>query len=126
MIVTLTPGSFSTKMSFRSADGRLRGVLEPHLSATKLESAGDAGSAIKAFFGKIALGISGPTEGTRSSGRIEVADDLTDPKLQLAPRLEKVIENGFVLGLREALKRTYSGKTEASSDQQPTSLKAQK
>src|SRR5262249_12506101 len=114
--VTLTPGSFSTRMSFRSVDGRLRGVIEPHLTGTRLESAGDAGSAIKAFFGKIALSVSGPTEGTRPSGRIEVYDDLTDPRLQLGPRLEKVVENGFVLGLQEALKRTYSGKTEASSD----------
>jgi hypothetical protein len=57
---------------------------------------------------------------------IEVSDDLTDPKLQLGPRLEKVIENGFVLGLQETLKRSYSGKTEASSNPAPTPLKAQK
>ena len=124
--ITLTPGSYSTKMSFRSVDGRLRGVLDPHLTGTHLESAADAGSALKAFFGKIALSVSAPTEGTRASGAIEVTDDLTDPKLQLAPRLEKVIENGFILGLQEALKRSYAGETEPSSNPAPTPLKAQK
>ena len=124
--VTLTPGTYSTKMSFRCVEGRLRGVVEPRLTGTHLESAGDAGSALKAFFGKIALAVSGPTEGTRPSGVIEVSDDLTDPKLQLAPRLEKVIENGFVLGLQESLKRSYAGKTEASDNPAPTPLKAQR
>ena len=90
--VTLTPGSYSMKMSFRCDAGKLTGT----------------------------------TEGTRPSGAIAIRDDLTDPKLQLAPRLEKVIENGFVLGLQEALKRQYSGKLEASSKPEPTPLKAKK
>jgi hypothetical protein len=124
--VTLTPGSYAIRLSFRCEQGRLRGVIEPHLTGTELQSAGDAGSALKAFFGKIALAVSGPTEGTRPSGRIEVSDDLTDPKLQLGPRLEKVVENGFVLGLQETLKRTYSGKTDASGNPAPTPLKARK
>jgi len=124
--VALTPGSFSTRMSFRCEQGRLRGGIDPHLTGTEVRSDGDVGSALKVFFGKIALSVSGPTEGTRSSGVIEVSDDLTDPRLQLAPRLEKVIENGFVLGLQEALKRTYAGKTEASSNPEPTPLKAKK
>jgi hypothetical protein len=123
--IALTPGSYSMKMTFRSEAGRLTGEIDPHLEGSALESAGDPGSALKAFFGKIALGISGPTEGTRPSGVIAVRDDLTDPKLQLAPRLEKVIENGFSLGLQESLKRHYAGKTEASDKQKPTPLKAE-
>ncbi|HET6981286.1 MAG TPA: hypothetical protein VFI53_04050 [Myxococcaceae bacterium] len=124
--IALTPGSYSMRMTFRSVDGKLTGTVDPHLVGTELQSSGDPGSAIKVFFGKIALGLSGPTEGTRPSGAIAVNDDLTDPKLQLAPRLEKVIENGFSLGLQEALKRHYAGKTEASDKPEPTPLKAQK
>jgi len=124
--IALTPGSYSMRMSFRSVDGKLTGTIDPQLAGTELRSAGDPGSALKVFFGKIVLGLSGPTEGTRSSGAIAVNDDLTDPKLQLAPRLEKVIENGFSLGLQESLKRHYAGKTEASDKRQPTPLKAQK
>ena len=123
--IALTPGSFSMKMTFRSEAGRVTGEIDPHLVGSALESAGDAGSALKAFFGKIDLAISGPTEGTRPSGVIAVRDDLTDPKLQLAPKLEKVIENGFSLGLQESLKRHYAGKTEASDKQRPTPLKAE-
>jgi hypothetical protein len=124
--IALTPGSYSMRMSFRAVDGKLTGTIDPQLIGTELRSSGDPGSALKVFFGKIALGLSGPTEGTRPSGAIAVRDDLTDPKLQLAPRLEKVIENGFSLGLQESLKRHYKGKTEASDDQKPTPLKAQK
>jgi len=124
--VHLTPGSYSMTMSFACKEGRLLGVIDPHLVGTAIDSAGDPGSALKAFFGKIALGLSGPTEGTRASGAIAVRDDLTDPKLQLAPRLEKVIENGFSLGLQESLKRRYAGKTEASDKKEPTPLKARK
>ena len=124
--INLTPGSYSMKMSFRCEQGKLAGTINPDLVGTKLESDGDPGSALKAFFGKIALGLAGPTEGTRPSGAIAVRDDLTDPRLQLAPRLEKVIENGFSLGLQETLKRQYAGKTEASAKQEPTPLKARK
>jgi len=81
--------------------------------------------ALLVVLGTLALALLALALALRSYA-LEVSDDLTDPKLQLAPRLEKVIENGFVLGLQEALKRTYSGKTEASSDQHPTPLKAQK
>ena len=124
--INLTPGSYSMRMSFRCEAGRLTGLVDPHLTGTEVHSDGDAGSAIKVFFGKIGLAVSGPTEGTRSSGVIAVRDDLTDPKLQLAPRLEKVIENGFSLGLQEALKRHYAGKTEASGKPEPTPLKAKR
>ncbi|HET9155118.1 MAG TPA: hypothetical protein VFN91_00545 [Myxococcaceae bacterium] len=124
--IQLTPGSYSMKMSFRSEDGKLTGAIDPHLVGTELRSDGDVGSALKVFFGKIVLANSGPTEGTRASGRIAVRDDLSDPKLQLAPRLEKVIENGFSLGLQESLKRDYAGKTEASDKPEPTPLKAKK
>jgi len=124
--VTLTPGIYAMRMSFHCDEGRLHGVVDPELSGSELQSKGDVGSALKAFFGKIALGVSGPTEGTKPGGAIAVSDDLTDPKLQLAPRLEKVVENGFSLGLREALKRAAAGKTEASPDRKPTPLKARK
>jgi hypothetical protein len=122
----LTSGSYSLRMSFRAIDGKLTGTLDPHLTGTELRSDGDAGSALKVFFGKIVLANAGPTEGTRASGHIAIRDDLSDPKLQLAPRLEKVIENGFSLGLQEALKRQYAGKTEASDKHEPTPLKARK
>ena len=124
--VTLTPGSYSMKMSFRCEAGKLTGTIDPQLVGSEVQSDGDVGSALKVFLGKIVLANAGPTEGTRPSGAIAIRDDLTDPKLQLAPRLEKVIENGFVLGLQEALKRQYSGKLEASSKPEPTPLKAKK
>ena len=124
--VTLTPGSYSLKMSFRCDSGKLTGTVDPDLTGSEIRSDGDVGSALKVFFGKIALASAEPTEGTRPSGAIAVRDDLTDPKLQLAPRLEKVIENGFSLGLQEALRRNYAGKIEASSKQEPTPLKAKR
>jgi len=114
------------RMSFRCEDGKLIGKVDPHLEGSELRSDGDVGSALKVFFGKIALANATPTEGTRSSGIIAVRDDLSNPKLQLAPRLEKVIENGFSLGLQESLKRRYAGKTEASDKPEPTPLKAKK
>ena len=124
--VELTPGSFSMRMRFRCQEGRLEGVIDPHLRGSELKSGGDPGSALKVLFGKIAMAFSGPTEGTRPGGAIAVQDDLTDPTLQLAPRLEKVIENGFSLGLQEALRREYAGKVEPSSKPEPTPLKARK
>jgi hypothetical protein len=124
--VTLTPGSYSLKMSFRCNSGKLTGTVDPDLTGSEIRSDGDVGSALKVFFGKIALASVGPTEGTRPSGAIAVRDDLSDPKLQLAPRLEKVIENGFALGLQEAIRRNYAGKIEASNKQEPTPLKAKR
>ena len=124
--IALTPGRYSMRMTFRSEAGRLVGSIDPHLDGSELKSSGDPGSALKVFFGKIALALAGPTEGTRPSGVIAVGDDLTDPKLQLAPRLEKVVENGFSLGLQESLKRHYAGRTEPSDKREPTPLKAQK
>ena len=124
--VQLTPGTFAMGMSFRCRNGLLEGLIDPHLSGSEVRSDGDAGSALKVLFGKFALTLAGPTQGTRSSGVIAIRDDLSDPSLQLLPRLEKVIENGFSLGLQESLKREYAGKTEASDQRAPTPLKARK
>lgn len=127
--VKLTPGSFSMRMSFASKNGRLTGTLDPHLTGTEIQSADeDLGSKLKALLGKISLSVSGPTEGTRQSGRIAVSDDFRDPSLQLVPVLEKTIENGFLLGMQEGLQRAYSGPPGKQPDQakpQATPLKTQ-
>ena len=122
--VSLTPGVFSTRMQFRCHAGHLTGVVRPKLDGSGLQSSGDAGSALKTLFGKVAMTLAGPADGTRPDGAIAVADDLTDPKLQLAPRLEKVIENGFILGLQEGLTRNYHGPPKDDAKPQPTPLKA--
>ena len=124
--VSLSPGVYSTRMQFRCEAGRLTGVVRPELRGSGLQSSGDAGSALKALFGKVAMSFAGPADGTRPSGAIAVTDDLTDPKLQLAPRLEKVIENGFILGLQEALTRNYHGPPGDDAKPEPTPLKARK
>jgi hypothetical protein len=85
----------------RAPDGG-RSSLSVALISTHLESKDEGlGSKLKALFGRVSLTISKPAPGTESSGKIAVTDDLTDPKLQLAPVLEKVVENGFLLGLEE-------------------------
>ena len=89
--VTLTSGVYATRMQFRCEAGRLTGLVRPRLQGSELQGKGDVGTAIKALFGRTAMAFSGPTEGTRPDGAIAVSDDLTNPKLQLAPRLEKVI-----------------------------------
>ncbi|MGZ3480366.1 MAG: hypothetical protein ACXU81_08455 [Myxococcaceae bacterium] len=122
--VTLTSGVFATRMQFRCEAGRLSGLVRPELEGSQLQGKGDLGSAIKALFGRTAMAFSGPTEGTRPDGAIAVSDDLTDPKLQLAPRVEKVIENGFILGLQESLTRNYHGPPDHDAKPGPTPLKA--
>jgi hypothetical protein len=124
--VTLKPGVFGTRMRFRCEAGRLRGVVDPQLRDSGLQGSGDLGSALKALFGKVAMSVTGPTEGTAPSGTIAVTDDLTDPKLQLAPVLEKVVENGFILGLQEGLTRNYHGPPDHQAKPEPTPLKARK
>ncbi|RPH67664.1 MAG: DUF748 domain-containing protein [Myxococcaceae bacterium] len=127
--VKLTPGAFSMRMSFASKNGRLTGTIDPHLTGTEIQSADeDLGSALKALLGKISLSVSGPTEGTRPSGRIAVSDDFRDPSLQFVLVLEKTIENGFLLGMQEGLKRAYSGPPGKQPDQakpEATPLKTQ-
>jgi len=122
--VSLTSGAFSMRMRFRCENGRLEGVLDPTLQGSELTSSGDLASSLKALFGKVSMKFAGPTEGTRPSGAIAVTDDLTDPDLQLAPVLEKVIEKGFTLGLQEGLTRRYHGPPGDSASPQPTPLKA--
>jgi hypothetical protein len=68
-------------------------------------------------FGKISLTVSKAAPGTDPSGKIAVTDDMTDPKLQLAPVLEKVVENGLLLGLQEGVKRHYAGPPEKTAEQ---------
>lgn len=127
--VKLTPGAFSMKMSFASKNGRLTGTVDPHLTGTDIQAADeDLGSKLKALLGKISLSVSGPTEGTRPSGRIAVSDDFRDPSLQLVLVLEKTIENGFLLGIQESLKRAHSGPPGKQPDQakpEATPLKTQ-
>jgi hypothetical protein len=36
-------------------------------------------------------------------------DEPTEPKRQLLPSMEKVVENGFLLGLQESLRRVHAG-----------------
>ncbi len=124
--VKLTPGRFDMQMSFECRKGRLHGWLEPRLTGTQLTAAdGDVGSALKAIFGKISLSVASPADGTDSSGRITFEDDLTDPKRQLWPTLEKVVENAFLLGLQESIKRNVSPRDKrdkASSNKEPTKL----
>jgi len=75
----------------------------------------------------LSMKVSCPTEGTQPSGRIEVSDDLTDPKLQFWPTLEKVVENGLLLGLEESLKRKASGRKPVEPEKQKrTDLKTAK
>jgi Domain of Unknown Function (DUF748) len=114
----LSPGSFSMRMTFRCKEGRLSGVVDPTLTSSHVESKDERlGSKFEALFGKISLTVSKPAPGTDPSGKIAVTDDLTDPKLQLGPVLEKVVENGFLLGLQEGVKRHYAGPPEKTADQ---------
>jgi hypothetical protein len=124
--VSLTSGVYATRMRFRCEAGRLQGVVDPDIQGSELQGSGDLGSTLKALFGKVALTMTGPTEGTRPNGAIAVTDSLTDPKLQLAPVLEKVIENGFILGLQEGLTRNYHGPPGDAAKPEPTPLKATK
>ena len=124
--INLTPGSYSMKMSFRCEQGKLTGTVDPHLVGTELRSDGTPGARSRRFSGRLPSDLPGPPREPGRAGPSRSATTSRDPKLQLAPRLEKVIENGFSLGLQEALKRQYAGKTVASDKQEPTPLKARK
>ncbi len=121
--VKLTPGRFDLEMSFECRQGCLRGWISPRLTGTKISAAdGDVGSALRALFGKVSMTFASPTEGTQPSGRIAIAEDLTDPKRQLWPTMEKVVEDGLVIGLEEAVKRTFGDKRVDEPARKPTKL----
>ncbi len=126
--VKLTPGRFNMEMSFECRKGRLRGWIDANVHGSDVTSAEDnLGSEFKALLAEISMKVSSPSEGTQPSGRIEVSDNLFDPKLQFWPTLEKVVENGLLLGLEESLKRKASGKKPAEPEKQKrTDLKSAK
>jgi hypothetical protein len=108
--VKLSPGVFSLRMSFASNAGRLTGRVEPHLQGTQVVARdGDLGSAFNAFLGRLSMAVSQQPDGTTATGAILVRDALTEPDRQLLPSMEKVVENGFLLGLQESLRRVYAG-----------------
>ncbi len=108
--VKLAPGLFSMRMSFDSTAGKLTGQVEPHLETSEIiPHDGSLGSALKMLLGRLSMAISTPSEGTTASGAILIRDDLTASDRQLLLTMEKVVENGFLLGLQEGLKRVYAG-----------------
>jgi len=125
--VKVTPSRFDMEMTFECRRGRLHGWLDPHVSKADITAAEETlGGALKALLTKISMNIEEPAEGTKISGRIEVSDDLTDPKRQLWPSLEKVVENGLLLGVQESIKRKLGGpgkKYVPPERQKPTELK---
>ena len=50
------------------------------------------------------------------------AFELVEPDRQLLPSMEKVVENGFLLGLQEGLRRAYSARSVGSAEKKPTEL----
>jgi hypothetical protein len=126
--VKLSPGRFDMEMSFDCRHGRLQGWIEPRLSSTDVIPANDdVKSALQALMSKISLRISSPAEGTTASGRIFVDDDLRDAKLQLWPTIEKVVENGLLLGIQESLKhKTVPRRDVAEAKERPTDLNVNK
>jgi Domain of Unknown Function (DUF748) len=124
--VKLSPGVFSLRMSFESAAGRLNGRVEPHLRGSEVVAQdGNLGSALTALFGRISMAVSSQPDGTTAGGAILVHDELTEPYRQLLPSMEKVVENGFLLGLQETLRRVYAGPPADSGSQakkKPTEL----
>jgi hypothetical protein len=108
--VKLAPGMFSLRMAFASHAGRLEGRVQPHLTGSEvIEQDSNLGSALTAFFGRISMTFSRQPDGTTPTGDILVRDELTEPNRQLLPSMEKVVENGFLLGLQESLRRVYAG-----------------
>jgi hypothetical protein len=108
--VKLSPGVFSLRMTFESKAGRLEGRVEPHLVGTEVVAQdSNVGSALTAFFGRITMTFTPPPDGTTATGAILVRDELVEPNRQLLPSMEKVVENGFLLGLQESLRRVYAG-----------------
>jgi len=108
--VKLAPGLFGMRMIFESKQGMLTGQVDPHLETSEIVGHdANLGSAFQALLGRISMAISTPAVGTTPSGVILVRDDLTRPDRQLLLTMEKVVENGFLLGLQEGLKRVYAG-----------------
>jgi hypothetical protein len=108
--VKLSPGVFSLQMTFDSKAGRLAGRVEPHLTSSEVIAKDPKlGSAFIALFGRLSMAIAPQPEGTTARGAILVRDELTEPNRQLLPSMEKVVENGFLLGLQESLRRVYAG-----------------
>jgi Domain of Unknown Function (DUF748) len=108
--VKLSPGVFSLQMTFACKAGRLEGRVEPHLRDSEVVAQdSNLASAFTALFGRISMAISPPPDGTTPTGAILVRDELTEPNRQLLPSMEKVVENGFLLGLQESLRRVYAG-----------------
>lgn len=128
--VKLAPGRFSMTMGFESNQGRLTGRVVPHLEGSGIEAGEEnLGGALKALLGRMTMAFSTPAEGTEASGAILVRDDLTRPDRQLLPTMEKVVENGFLLGIQESLKRRYTGgppQTAGHTGQGPTNLETGK
>ncbi len=124
--VKLAPGLFSMKMSFESRDGKLTGQVDPRLETSEIiPHDASLGSAIKMLLGRLSMAISTPAEGTTASGAILIRDDLTGSDRQLLLTMEKVVENGFLLGLQEGLKRVYAGRPAPVEGKKPvpTNLK---
>jgi hypothetical protein len=108
--VKLSPGAFSLKMAFDCKAGRLEGRVEPHLTGSGvIAQDSNLGSAVTALFGRFSMAIAPQPDGTTATGAILVRDELTDPNRQLLLSMEKVVENGFLLGLQESLRRVYAG-----------------
>ncbi len=126
--VKLSPGLFSMRMSFESNQGKLTGQVDPHLETSEIvPHDASVGSAFRALLGRLSMAISTPTEGTTPSGVILIRDELTRPDQQLLLTMEKVVENGFLLGLQEGLKRAYAGAPVAGKAKTiPTELKTGK
>ncbi len=116
--VKLSPGTFSLQMSFDSKKGRLEGRVEPHLTGSGVVAEdSNLGSAFTALFGRISMAIAPQPDGTTATGAILVQDELLEPNRQLLLSMEKVVENGFLLGLQESLRRLYAGRP--STNAQP-------
>jgi hypothetical protein len=114
--VKLSPGVFSLQMAFDCKQGRLEGRVEPHLRDTEVV-AQDSNliSAFTALFGRISMALAPQPDGTTATGAILVRDELTEPNRQLLLSMEKVVENGFLLGLQESLRRVYAGAPSANT-----------
>lgn len=108
--VKLSPGMFSLQMAFDCKAGRLEGRVDPHLTGSEVVAQdSNLGSAFTALFGRLSMAIAPQPDGTTATGAILVRDELTDPNRQLLLSMEKVVENGFLLGLGESLRRVYAG-----------------
>jgi Domain of Unknown Function (DUF748) len=128
--VKLSPGLFSLRMTFESKAGRLNGSVAPHLEASKV-LAQDANplSTVTALLGQLTLAVAPQPDGTTPNGAFLVRDELTEPDRQLLPSMEKVVENGFLLGLQEGLRRQHSLRPsgpDSQPEKHPTELQTGK